>query len=96
VLSALGGLGLIYYYLVYLKAIDPVVANAGFKKLVDIATVISFIIAPVIAIANFILVGKKYIGDSAPPAWLKLLSYLGIAFLLGFSLFYFVAPMLLS
>ena len=92
VLSALGGLGLIYYYLVYLKSIDPEAANAGFQKLVDIATVISFIIAPVIAVANFILVGKKYIGDKAPPVWLKLLSYLGIVFLIGFSLFYFVAP----
>ena len=90
--GALGGIGLIYYYLVYLKSFDSGLAGVGFKRLVDIATSISFIIAPIIAIANFNLVSKKYVGDKIPPIWLKALSYLGILFLIGFSIFYFIAP----
>ena len=92
--STIGGIGLIYYYLVFLKSIDPKAAGVGFKRLVDIATSISFIIAPIIAIANFNLVSKKHIGAKTPPIWLKTLSYLGILFLVGFSIFYFIAPYL--
>ncbi len=59
------------------------------KKLVDLATTISFLISPIIAIVNFRLVSDKYIAkDKTPPMWMKLLSYLGIIFLVGFSIFY--------
>lgn len=59
------------------------------KFLVDLATTISFLIAPVIAIVNFKLVLGKNVGpDAHPPMWLKVLSILGIVFLTGFSLFY--------
>ena len=60
-----------------------------FKNLIDLATSISFLIAPLVAIANFKLVGKKYI-DSAftPTPIMKFISYLGIIFLTGFALFY--------
>jgi len=60
------------------------------KQLVDLATTISFLIAPFIAIVNFRLVtSEKYIQKSKmPPKWLKILSYLGIVFLTSFSLFY--------
>lgn len=62
----------------------------GFKGLVDIATTTSFIVAPIIAVINFILVQKKYVGkDFEPPLWKKILSYAGIVFLTAFSIFYF-------
>jgi len=93
--SAVGGILLIYYFLVYLKGVDPEASKKGFKGLVDIATSISFIIAPVVAVANFILVSKKQIGENAPPTWLRILSYLGILFLVGFSIFYFIGPSML-
>jgi Mn2+/Fe2+ NRAMP family transporter len=60
-----------------------------FKALVDLATTISFIIAPFIAIANYRLVTSKYIDEKAiPPGWMRVLSYLGIIFLSGFAIFY--------
>jgi len=60
------------------------------KTLVDLATTISFLIAPIIAVVNFKLVtSEKFIEKSKmPPVWLKILSYLGIVFLTGFSFFY--------
>jgi len=61
----------------------------GFMKLVKLATSVSFIIAPVIAVFNFILVGKKYIPDShRPKRFMLILSYLGILFLSIFTIFY--------
>lgn len=58
-------------------------------KLVDLATTISFLIAPVIAIVNFRLVRGKYIPEEARPNLLmRLLSYSGIVFLTGFALYY--------
>jgi Mn2+/Fe2+ NRAMP family transporter len=61
------------------------------KELVDVATTISFLIAPVIAIFNFKLVTGKYLEKSfQPPLWLKVLSYSGIVFLTGFAIFFIV------
>lgn len=62
------------------------------KELVDFATTISFLIAPIIAIFNFRLVTGKYIDNKVhPPVWLKTLSYAGIIFLIGFAaLFIFI------
>lgn len=57
------------------------------KFLVDLATTISFLIAPIIAVVNFRLVSKKYVSSEAvPPVWMKIISWLGIAFLTGFSI----------
>ena len=61
------------------------------KELVDVATTISFLIAPVIAIFNFKLVSGKYLEKKfQPPVWLKILSYSGIVFLVGFAIFFIV------
>jgi len=61
------------------------------KELVDFATAISFLIAPIIAIFNFRLVtGKYFIKDAQPPTWLKILSYAGIIFLTGFAVFFII------
>lgn len=62
----------------------------GIKGLVNIATTLSFIVAPFIAIFNVILVRKKHIGNNTPPIWMQITSYLGILFLVGFSLFFFI------
>jgi len=57
------------------------------KELVDFATVLSFLIAPVIAIFNFRLVTGKYLAkESQPSMLLKLLSFAGIIFLSGFAI----------
>lgn len=59
------------------------------KDLVDFATIVSFMIAPVIALFNFRLVTGRYIERSMqPPAWLKVLACAGIAFLVGFATFF--------
>ncbi len=60
-----------------------------FKILVDLATTISFLIAPLVAWANMTLVTEKYIDKAAvPPLGMKVLSYLGLVFLTGFALFF--------
>ena len=57
------------------------------KELVDFATVLSFLIAPVIAIFNFRLVtGKHLAKDFQPSMLLRILSFAGIVFLSGFAI----------
>ena len=59
------------------------------KDLVDFATVLSFVIAPVIAIFNFRLVTGKFLDkEHQPSTMLKVLSFAGIVFLSGFALFF--------
>ncbi|MCI5054800.1 MAG: divalent metal cation transporter [Flavobacteriales bacterium] len=63
--------------------------GSSLKSLVDLATTISFLIAPIIAIVNFKLVlGKDVPASHKPGKWLRTLSVLGIIFLSGFSLFF--------
>ena len=63
--------------------------GGALKSLVDIATSISFIVAPVIALLNFRLVSRKDIPTHQRPGkWMKVLSWLGIIFLSGFTLLY--------
>lgn len=57
--------------------------------LVKIATVLAFLTAPFFAIANFILIsGKHTPAEFRPSAKLKILSWFGIAFLIGFSIWF--------
>lgn len=57
------------------------------KELVDFATVLSFLISPVITIFNFRLVtGKHLAKESQPSMVLKILSFAGIIFLSGFAI----------
>ena len=61
--------------------------KSNLKELVDFATVLSFLIAPVIAVFNFRLVtGKHLAKDSQPSMLLKILSFAGIIFLSGFAI----------
>jgi len=60
-----------------------------FKSLVDLATITSFIIAPIIAIVNFKLVLSKDLSkDEKPSLLMKLLSIGGIVYLLAFTILF--------
>lgn len=61
----------------------------SFTTLVDLATIISFLVAPILAAANYKLVVGTYMPpDARPPDWLRRLGVLGIVFLSVFSLLY--------
>jgi Mn2+/Fe2+ NRAMP family transporter len=59
--------------------------------MIKIATILSFLTAPFYAIANFMLISSKH----TPKEWhpsitMKIISYLGIIFLVGFSVWYLI------
>jgi len=57
--------------------------------MIKIATILSFLTAPFYAIANFILISSKHTPKEWHPSMaMKTLSYLGIIFLIGFSIWY--------
>jgi len=57
--------------------------------LIKIATILSFLTAPFFAIINFILIsGKHTPKEWRPSPQLKILSWIGILFLIGFSIWY--------
>tara|TARA_R110001592_G_scaffold234658_2_gene492327 strand:- start:58475 stop:59728 length:1254 start_codon:yes stop_codon:yes gene_type:complete len=72
-----GGALAIYYFF-----------GTSLKSLVDIATSISFVIAPIIAIVNFQLVSHLPEEAARPKLLMQILSYAGIIFLSAFSLIY--------
>jgi len=79
-----------YIFFLFLISIGSLVIVFQFgddlKGLVDFATVLSFVIAPVIAIFNFRLVTGKFLDKkSQPSAYLKILSIAGIVFLIIFA-----------
>ena len=56
------------------------------RTLVDVATTLSFLVAPLVAAANWYLVSHQgFPASSRPPKWLHVLSALGMLFLLGFT-----------
>ncbi|WP_142785435.1 Nramp family divalent metal transporter [Changchengzhania lutea] len=57
--------------------------------LIKIATILSFITAPFYSIINYKLISSKHTpADWRPSKWLHVLSCLGVAFLIGFSIWY--------
>jgi len=67
------------------------------KELVDFATVLSFVIAPVIAIFNYRLVTGNHLQKSHQPSLvLKILSILGILFLAGFATYFILLKFVLN
>ena len=63
--------------------------TTSFKSLIDLATTISFLIAPFCAVINHLVVHSKEIPIKLrPPVWLRYLSYSGIVFLLFFSIIF--------
>ena len=66
--------------------------GSSIKRLVDLATTISFMIAPFVAFANFKLVSIPYVEkENSPKTWLKYLAIGGIIYLIGFGLLFLYA-----
>ena len=62
------------------------------RTLVDVATTLSFIVAPAVAGANWYLVSQTRFPESArPPWWLHGLAALGMLFLVGFTVLFCLA-----
>ncbi len=62
------------------------------RTLVDVATTLSFIVAPAVAGANWYLVSQTRFPESArPPGWLHALAALGMLFLVGFTVLFCLA-----
>ncbi|PKP13116.1 MAG: iron transporter [Bacteroidetes bacterium HGW-Bacteroidetes-3] len=83
----------IYWFWIGFLSIGTISILVFFKSemgfLIKIATILSFLTAPFFAIINYILISGKH----TPAAWqpslqLKMLSWFGILFLIGFSLWY--------
>jgi Mn2+/Fe2+ NRAMP family transporter len=56
---------------------------------VKIATILSFLTAPIYAVLNYLLItGKHTPKEHRPSIYLKTLSILGIVFLIGFSVWF--------
>lgn len=61
----------------------------GMKSLLDLATIVSFLAAPVFAIINYKVITNKDFPESFRPSkFIRVLSWCGIIFLIGFSLIY--------
>ena len=59
------------------------------KSLVDLATIVSFLIAPFAGFLNYKMVFSSEIkGEHVPPAWLKYLAISGMVFLGAFTVYY--------
>ena len=66
--------------------------GSSIKSLVDLATTISFMIAPFVAFANYKLVSTPYVGkENSPQRWLKYLAIGGMIYLIGFSMLFLYA-----
>jgi len=65
------------------------VLSSTMRVMVDIATTLSFVTAPFLAILNYKVVTDKHIpAEGRPATWLKIYAWIGIVFLSGFTLFY--------
>jgi Mn2+/Fe2+ NRAMP family transporter len=59
------------------------------KTMVDVATTIAFVTAPIVALLNYLVITHKSIHRVfQPPVWLKVYAILGLMFLTAFSLGY--------
>jgi len=64
---------------------------SSFSQLIDLATTISFVIAPFCAILNYKVIHSKLVPkEFQPPFWLKVLSYLGIIYLIFFLIVFII------
>ena len=80
-----GGLVLIYAFL-----------NKQMAFMVDLATTISFLTAPVLGYLNYRLVTSRHMPEHAMPSiWLRALGILGIAFLTAFSVLFIYSKLYL-
>jgi len=65
------------------------VLSSGMTFMVDLATTLSFLTAPILAVINYnVVTGKHMPAEAVPPKWLKVLSWAGFVFLVGFSILF--------
>lgn len=65
------------------------ITGSRFIFMVDLATTLSFLMAPVFAFINYKLIYSKHFPeDKRPPKWLKYMSWFGLLFICGFTLLY--------
>ncbi len=65
--------------------------SGRFTELVDLATIIAFLAAPVFAALNMRLVASTHLAEiDRPGPWLRFLAAVGMVFLVGFSVVYLV------
>lgn len=86
----------LYNFWVIFLSIASVIIIGFFTKnmvtLLEFATVLSFLTAPVFAIINFkIVTDISFKADLKPKKWLKVLSWAGIIYLIGFSVIYLIS-----
>lgn len=63
--------------------------TASMRFMVDLATTLSFITAPILAFMNYKVVTDKHMPESGKPKlWLKIYAWVGIFFLSSFTLFF--------
>ncbi|MEZ4977705.1 MAG: divalent metal cation transporter [Chitinophagales bacterium] len=76
-ITCVGALGIIIFF------------NNNFAALVNFATILSFLIAPIIAVLNYKLVTSSDLSkEQQPGTFMKIWTYLGIFLLSAFSIFY--------
>jgi len=63
--------------------------TSGLKTLMDFATIISFLSAPIFAYINYrVVTSKQFPKEAQPHNWLRVLSWMGMIFLIGFCILY--------
>ncbi len=82
-----------YLFWLVLLLLGTVVILAFFltnmKALIDFATVVAFVTSPIIAILNYLVItGKTMPQENKPGLILKILSWLGIAYFIGFTIYF--------
>lgn len=82
-----------YWFWIVLLAVGTILILTYFisnmKFLVEIATILSFLTAPFYAILNFILISGKHTPEEhRPNMYMRILSWIGIIFLVGFSIWF--------
>lgn len=82
-----------YWVWIILLGIGVVLVTAFFmtnmKALVDIATIIAFVTSPIIAILNYLVItNNKFPKIHHPSIYMKIISWLGILYFIGFSIYF--------
>jgi len=77
IVTVIGSIGIFYFFL------------QNMKSLVDLATTLSFLVAPIYAFLNFKIMNSNEIPENLKPKGLtKLVCYVGLVFFSGFALYY--------
>jgi Mn2+/Fe2+ NRAMP family transporter len=67
------------------------VLSSSMRFMVDLATTLSFVTAPLLAILNYKVVTDKHMPEKfRPKPWLRIYAWVGIVFLSAFTIFYLV------